>query len=261
MAEELKKTFNEVAELYDRARNDYPDELFEELFRLSGCHSGSDVLEIAAGTGKATLHLAQRGCRVTAVELGQELALVARHKLAKFRNVEIQVGAFEEWEAPSEATYDLVVVATAFHWLDPEVRFKKIASLLRPGGHLAIIRYHHVAGGDQAFFEQVQLCYEQFKTNKANKFTLPRIEELQPETYGAESNEWFDPPVRRTYVKEEVYNRQQYLDLLSTYSDHRMMGEKERQGLFHCIGRLMDEGFDGQIRKCYLYELLLMRRR
>ncbi len=167
-------------------------------------------MEIAAGTGIATLHLAERGCRVTAVELGGEMARVAKNKLDKFEKVDVQVSAFEEWEPSVGVQYDLVLVATAFHWLDPNVRYKKIASLLKPGGYLAIIRYHHVAGGDQAFFDQVQMCYEQFKNGTTKKFVLPRIEEIRPDTSEMKESGWFEEPVRKTYVKEEAYNRQQY---------------------------------------------------
>lgn len=259
MAEELKRTFNEVAELYDRARNRYPAALFEGLFQLSGCHSSSHVLEIAAGTGIATMHLAEHGCRVTAVELGEDMARVAQRKLAHFEKVDVQIGAFEEWKPPAGVQYDLVVVATAFHWLDPNVRYKKIASLLKPGGYLAIIKYHHVAGGDQAFFEQVQMCYEQFREG-TKKLVLPLIEEVRLDTMEMKESGLFEETPRRTYVEEEKYNRQQYLDLLSTYSDHRMMGDREREGLFECIGNLIDSKFAGEIRKCYLHELLLARK-
>jgi 16S rRNA A1518/A1519 N6-dimethyltransferase RsmA/KsgA/DIM1 with predicted DNA glycosylase/AP lyase activity len=44
--------------------------LFEDLADLTGIGPGSRVLEIGPGTGQATLSLAERGCRVVAVELG-----------------------------------------------------------------------------------------------------------------------------------------------------------------------------------------------
>ncbi|WP_028552791.1 class I SAM-dependent methyltransferase [Paenibacillus sp. UNC451MF] len=261
MADELKKTFNEVAELYDRARNQYPQELFDELFQQSGCHSESHVLEIGAGTGIATLPIAELGCSVTAVELGEAMAQVARHKLAKFDKVDVQVGAFEEWEPPIGMQYDLVLVATAFHWLDPSVRYTKIASLLRPGGHLAIVRYHHVAGGDLDFFDLVQDCYERFKPGVTKNFRLPDMENILSDSADLEASGLFNEPVRRSFIREETYNKQQYLDLLSTYSDHLMMEDSERHRLYNCIGSLIDGQFDGQVIKCYLHELVIAQKR
>jgi hypothetical protein len=40
--------------------------------------------------------------------------------------------------------------ATAFHWIDPDVRVVKAADALRPGGVLATVTTHHIAGGSSA---------------------------------------------------------------------------------------------------------------
>src|SRR6185369_11643367 len=114
-----------------------------------------------AGTGIATLPLAERGYRIVAVELGAALAAVARTKLARFGDVELVRSAFEDWPLPTEP-FDLVVSATAWHWVDPAVGYAKAAQALRAGGSLAIVRYHHVAGEDGGFFGAVQGCYERF---------------------------------------------------------------------------------------------------
>jgi protein-L-isoaspartate O-methyltransferase len=72
--ERLRATFDQAAELYERARPGYPPALFDDLAGLAGMGPGSRVLEIGPGTGQATLPLAERGCRVMAVELGPDLA-------------------------------------------------------------------------------------------------------------------------------------------------------------------------------------------
>jgi trans-aconitate methyltransferase len=69
--------------------------------------------------------------------------------------------AFEDWPLPAER-FDLVLSATAFHWIDPEGRVVKSADAPRPGGVLAVVSTHHVAGGSQSFFENVQDCYPRF---------------------------------------------------------------------------------------------------
>src|SRR3712207_9472293 len=83
-AKRLRAIFDEDAERYDRARPGYPPALFDDLAALAGIGPGCRVLEIGCGTGQATVPLAERGCEVVAVELGPQMAAVARRNLARF---------------------------------------------------------------------------------------------------------------------------------------------------------------------------------
>jgi SAM-dependent methyltransferase len=159
--ERLRATFNQAADLYDRARPGYPPALFDDLAELAGVRPGCRVLEIGPGTGQATVPLAERGCHIVAVELGADLAAVARRNLAHFPEAQVVNAAFEDWPLPAEP-FDVVLAATAFHWIDPAVRVAKAADALRPGGALATIATHHVAGGDEGFFVESQACYERW---------------------------------------------------------------------------------------------------
>src|SRR5919108_4449878 len=119
--ERRRATFDEAAELYDRARPGYPPALFDDLAELAGVGPGCRVLEIGPGTGQATVPLAERGCKIVAVELGEGLAAVARRNLARFPEVQVVTAAFEDWPLPAEP-FDVVLAATSFHWIDPAVR-------------------------------------------------------------------------------------------------------------------------------------------
>jgi cyclopropane fatty-acyl-phospholipid synthase-like methyltransferase len=114
----LRQVFDEAAELYERARPTYPSELFRDLIELADLRGNGRILEIGAGTGKATRRLAERGFGITALELGAGLADVARGKLADFTNVRVVTADFEAWE-PVEAGFDSIVSFSAFHWIDP----------------------------------------------------------------------------------------------------------------------------------------------
>src|SRR5262249_51604979 len=120
---------------------------------------GARVLELGSGTGIATLPLARRGFELVCVELGAQLAVVARRKLAAFANVEIVNASFESW-TPS-GRFDAVAAFASFHWIDPVVRYERSADALRPGGALAVVRPNHVVpvDGDE-FFREVQADYE-----------------------------------------------------------------------------------------------------
>jgi SAM-dependent methyltransferase len=255
----LRATFDEAAELYDRARPGYPAGLFTELGALAGVGPGCRLLEIGCGTGQATVPLAERGCEIVAVELGAQLAAVARRNLARFPAVEVVVAAFEDWPLPDER-FDVVLAATAWHWIDPAVRVAKAAEALRPGGALATISTHHVAGGTDAFFEQVQDCYERWDPATPPGLRLPPAGEVGGDDRDLDGSDRFAAAEVRRWEWELEYSTRAYLDLLLTYSGHRALDEVARRGLLDCIAGLIDGRFGGRISKRYLTELRVTRR-
>jgi SAM-dependent methyltransferase len=252
----LAKSFDEVAELYDRVRPSYPAALIEDLAHLADLGPSSRVLEIGPGTGQLTVPLAERGCSILAVELGEHLASVARRKLARFPAVMVVTGAFETWPLPS-APFDAVVAATAFHWLDPERGVPKAAQALGDGGSLAIVSTHHVAGGDSSFFEQSQTCYERWDPTTTPGFTLPPASDVPAGAEEIEAGGRFAPAQTRRYEDEIEYTATTYLELLQTYSNHRALPAATLEGLLECISDLMDQDHGGRIRKRYLWQLLV----
>jgi SAM-dependent methyltransferase len=128
----LRATFDQVALQYDEARPGYPEALFDDVVTLSKIPQGGRILEIGCGTGQATVPFARLGYRILCIELGEDLAAGARHKLDAYPWVEVRTGAFEDW-LTEEGAFDLVISATAFHWIDPKVAYPKAAKALRRG--------------------------------------------------------------------------------------------------------------------------------
>jgi SAM-dependent methyltransferase len=250
-----RTTFEEAPELYDRVRPGYPEALFDDLARLAGLRTGSRVLELGCGTGQATVPLAQRGYEVVAVELGAGLAGVARRKLAPFPTVTVVNAAFEAWELPP-APFDVVLAATSFHWIDPAVRVRKSADALRPGGALAVVSTHHVAGGDEQFFADAQRCYVRWDPETPpGGVPSPAASEVPFERDELDASGCFRDVVFRRYEHEQPYSTAEYRDLLLSYSGHRAMAPDAQRGLLGCITRLIDEGYGGRIAKRYMNQL------
>jgi SAM-dependent methyltransferase len=132
--------FDEVADEYDRNRPRYPDELVDQACRVAGVGDGARVLEIGCGSGQLTRSLAARGLHVTALEPGPNLLALARQNLDGGRAVEFINARFEDAAVPREG-FRAVFSASALHWVDPEVSWRKIADALVPGGTLALIQY------------------------------------------------------------------------------------------------------------------------
>lgn len=130
--------FGEDPAAYDRARPDYPRCVFDFLAGRCGLGPGARVLEIGAGTGKATGALiVHKADQVVAVEPDVRLAAYLRERFAG-EPVTVIPEPFETAEL-SGRPFDLAVCATAFHWLEEAPSLVKIAGALRPGGWWAAL--------------------------------------------------------------------------------------------------------------------------
>ncbi len=134
------KVFNEIAAEYDRRRPAYPDELIDQACRVAGIGSGDHVLEVGCGSGQLTRGLLARGLRVTALEPGASLIALARQNLAGAGEVEFVNAQFEDAPLPREH-FAAVFSASAFHWVDPAVSWRKAAEVLVRRGTLALVQY------------------------------------------------------------------------------------------------------------------------
>jgi ubiquinone/menaquinone biosynthesis C-methylase UbiE len=132
-----RELFDGVAELYDACRLGYPAEILGFLAATAGLGPGRAVLEVGCGTGQLTEGLAGYRASLTAIDIGPSLIAAAGRRLDGL-GVSFQVASFEDFAA-AEASFDLIVSGTAFHWIDPEVKFSKSARLLRRGGWLALL--------------------------------------------------------------------------------------------------------------------------
>ncbi|TAK57443.1 MAG: class I SAM-dependent methyltransferase [Dehalococcoidia bacterium] len=258
MPRDDRTLFDTVAELYDRARPAYPAEVFDDVAELAGLREGAHVLEIGCGTGQATVPLARRGYRITAVELGANLAEVARRNLAAYPDVQVVAGAFEDWPLPDEP-FDLAFAATAFHWLEAAPALRKIASALRPGGSVAILSGGHVAGGTSSFFVDVQECYERNMPGTPPGLRLTRAEDLPVGSPEIDASGLFGPVQSRRYVWLREFTTQTYIDELGTYSSHLALDEEHRNPLLSCIRALIDDRYAGRITKAYVTDLDVAR--
>jgi ubiquinone/menaquinone biosynthesis C-methylase UbiE len=251
----LKRTFDEVALLYNEARPRYPDELFVKLIETTGLQPDSKLLEIGPGTGQATTPLAKKGFEITAVELGAGLAAIARHELQDYKNVQIIVGAFEEI-ALQERSFDLVFAATSFHWIDPSIRFVKIHDLLKRSGHLAIIHTHHISDekGD-AFFNASQPIYDKYDfTDKHKKPEFLPHKDLKPTEI---DESLFRLKYFQSFPVIITYSAKKFVQLLNTYSNHLVASEQVQQAFYGEMEALINERFQGAIDKHFSMSLTI----
>lgn len=250
-----RDSFNEVAELYAKARPPYPKELVADLISMTGLKVTHRVLEIGPGTGQLTKPLAEYGVSLTAVELGERLGSVLRRQLARFERTKVEVADFDSWIPPTEP-FDLVVAATAFHWLDPATRVENCVKKLARTGKLAIIQTHWGAGDrDKAFLTESQSCYARWDPRYDPDFQPRTLDDLPERHEELEGSRYFGPIAHRRYISEREYSANEYADLLRTFSDVRKLPEGNRQAFLACISALINDRFRGRIVRENVYDL------
>jgi len=127
----MAESFGTDPERYDRTRPSYPQELIDRIVASS---PGPDMLDIGCGTGIAARQFQAAGLRVLGLDIDPRMAAFARH-----RGLEVEVAKFEDWD-PAGRTFDAVIAAQTWHWIDPVAGAAKAAQLLRPHGRLAVFR-------------------------------------------------------------------------------------------------------------------------
>ena len=258
--ERLRTTFDQAAELYQDARPEYPGELFDRLTADARLQPGDRVLEIGAGPGKATLPLARRGLQVTALEPGVALAAQARKNLADY-SVDVVNVRFEDWQGPA-GQYAAVVAATAWHWIDPQLRYELAARALRPDGRLAFWSASHVFPPDgDPFFDEIQAVYDAIGQGLPDDAPRPAPGELLEQTSEIEASGLFDVVTVQHFDWTVDYDAETYIDLLRTFSNHIAMEAESRQILFAEIRKRLATRASGHVRRGWGAVLHIARKR
>jgi len=253
-----RSVFDQDAALYAARRPTYPEPLFKALQRYADLNDGSRVLEVAPGTGQATRPLGLRGYHITAVELGAQMASHARRHVADLPNVSIETAAFEDWPLPP-APFDALFCATAWHWLDPTQRLLKAHRALRPGGTLAVVWTHYVAGGTNAFFDDLARLYADAGSPGAWTARRAAEQDLPTFTVEAEESSQFTDVVAHRFPVTITYDRDAYVELARTYSETVALPAPALNRVLAEVGQLIDTRYDGQVTAQYVFELVLAR--
>jgi SAM-dependent methyltransferase len=245
--ESLRLGFNAVPEIYDRIRPLYPSALYDELFAL--LPPEPNIVEVGPGTGQATDDLLKRGAVVTAIEIGHDLASFLVRKLGAYDRLKVIRSSFED--APLFfSTYDAVVSATAYHWVQPPARLEKPAAILKPHGRLAVIDTNQVASPlDRGYFERVQPIYEKHGQGGGHR-QLTTADDVVPPIYDelVASSHYNDVRLFR-YPYDQHYTSGEYADLLRSYSGSQAMLEEQRETLIHELCAVIDQEYGGNITR------------
>jgi SAM-dependent methyltransferase len=262
----LAQIFNEVPELYDRVRPTYPDDLLADLVLITRIDERSSVLEVGCGTGQATRSLAPLGCSVTAVEPGVGMAALARQRLARFSNVEIETSTFEEWDDRSRR-FDVLVAASSWHWIDPSIGWRRAHDVLRPGAWMALLDNIVVRRPDDPeVYAATADLHERFSPGNPHWGHPPLEEEAcaMYEGWGlervtdkgwmrvADPGDLFGPPIMQWYPTVQWFTGEGFADLLRSSSPYRRLDLDVREPLLDAIAERIRTQMGDRVSRRYV---------
>jgi SAM-dependent methyltransferase len=230
--------------------------MFDELFRLLPSHPA--IVEVGPGTGKATGDLLSRGASVHAVEIGPAMAA----KLSEVHQspaLTVIVGDFEEVDL-GEHGFDAVFSATAYHWISPKAQVDRPASILKPGGVLAIVDLNQVSSpADQGFFAAAQPVYDRYGERHTGP-PAPERDAVDPPMHRVlRGDPRFSDVELRAYDWDQTYSAAGYRKLMLSYSNTQMMTPPARQGLLDDMEIFIRQHYDNQVTRPIVVTLTTAR--
>jgi len=245
--EQRKTWYSPAAEAYNKARPHYPKVLIERVIELTQLANDATILEIGCGPGTATVTFAELGFAMLCLEPNPDFCAIARRNCTKYSKVEIQTTSFEEWNLEAKR-FNAVLAATSIHWIPPEVAYPKVANALQDDGVLILLA-NVPAIPSYEVYQVLEKVYQvhapslsQYKGKKAHEIELRELEKTvigsgQFKDVVFEQTEW-----------EVTYNVDEYLTLLSTFSQYLELDAKNRNALFEELRHKIDENFAGRLQ-------------
>lgn len=258
------RLFDEVPELFDRVRPTYPDALFGDLVAVTGIREGSSVLEVGCGTGQATRSLAALGVSVTAVEPGAGLVAVARERLGRFDNVQVETSTFEEWDDQGRG-FDLLLAAASWHWVEPSVGWPKAHKVIRRNGWMALIGNVTVRRpGEPEVYAETADLHERYSPGNPGWGDPPLEDEVRATSEGWGMVEDPGPLFGRTIVKwypvVQWFDGAGFADLLRSTSLYRRLEPEVREPLLNSIAERIRSQMGDRAPRRYLAGLRVGQR-
>jgi hypothetical protein len=133
--------------------------------------------------------------------------------------------------------------------------------VLRPAGVLAFTAGGHVfPPGFDPFFAEIQNCYKAIGEARL-EWPPPAPEEMPDAREEIEHSGYFEKPTVTRRVRVDEFTADEYVAMMSTASDHRLMQPAKREQLFAEMRRLIHARPGGRIRKHSLTILHLARKK
>jgi SAM-dependent methyltransferase len=214
------ESFGSVAAQYDSYRPPYPDALIDDLAALCPAR----VLDVGCGTGKVAAALLGRGLSVLGVEPDEQMAAVARG-----HGIPVEVAVFESWNEDGRQ-FDLLTCGAAWHWIDPVRGATKAARVMRQGATLA--RFWNYEVPDEPVASALEDVYGRLAPEGTRYVPSPSGDWADP----LEESDAFSPTQTRIYEWRRSLSADEWVRMVSTFSDHQCLGPERLTELQRELG-------------------------
>lgn len=231
-------TFDTVASDYEKMRPGYVDELYQAIFEYIPVNSASNAVEVGIGGGQATLPFLKTGCKLTAVDYGENFCELCREKFKEYTDFSAVSGKFEDIDF-NYNNYDLIYSASAFHWIPEEIGYKKVYDMLKVGGVFARFANHPFRDkGNPALSKEIDGIYTEYYCKYHNKEREKLVEYCEEQAHSRAmiaKKYGFSDIQYKLFHRTRTFSAKEYTMLLGTYSDHIAIEEKIRLEFFSKI--------------------------
>lgn len=236
-----KNWYSPAANAYQQVRPRYPQALIDRILEITQLSSRSSLLELGCGPAIVTPAFAQLGGPLLAIEPNPDFARIAQETCQIYPNVNIQNCLFEEWELEPK-TFDAVIAASSFHWINPDIGYPKAKAALRSGGHL-ILLWNKEMQPSYEIYQQLATVYADHAPalNRAYETQAEQLEILNQLGNLSIASGHFKDMVSESLTVSVTYSIDQYLLLLNTYSPHLKLEPEPKQKLFDGLRQVLEQ--------------------
>lgn len=227
---ELKAlSFGAVADHYEQGRPAYP----EDAIRWIVTGTRAKIIDLAAGTGKLTRQFRAHGHEVVGVEPSIEML----HRLRRLDGGTSSIAGAAE-RLPIRNDYaDVVTVAQAFHWFDPELALPEIRRVLRPRGRLALMW--------NLRDESVNWVRELSRIIGSSDAQVSGVKDSErfanDPSHGAISNSGLFGPIEHgVFEHRQTLDRSGVMALVMSRSNIAVLDERQRRGVLQQVSELFE---------------------